>query len=191
MLSLKFSITSISLKSGLCTLYVHALYFFLPACALQKIINTNAFIFFSIQVLPFHCQIRSCFFDCSTVPAVDDLHPDFVRASPASCVLGPCSPPPASHLPGSLLRRFPWLDALFRRFFPCCQCAQADSGSSLTRIGTQYTFMSAESKRATISGGGRAGSLADQGRNGSVDVPQRLLRSRGQAETAITGRRAV
>ncbi|XP_037090189.1 cardioacceleratory peptide receptor-like isoform X2 [Pollicipes pollicipes] len=83
-----------------------------------------------------------------------------------------------------VLRRFPWLDALLRRLFPCCQCAQAEPGSSLTRIGTQYTFMSAstESKRATISAGARAGSLAEAGRHGSIDVSRHLLRTRGSVE---------
>ncbi|XP_043233327.1 cardioacceleratory peptide receptor-like [Amphibalanus amphitrite] len=72
------------------------------------------------------------------------------------------------------LRRFPWVDTLLRRLFPCCRCAQAEPSGALTRIGTQYTFMSAESKRATISAGG-AGSLVDSGRHGSLDVSRRLL----------------
>ena len=83
------------------------------------------------------------------------------------------------------------MDALLRRLFPCCQCAQAEPGGSLTRIGTQYTFMSAESKRATISAG-RAGSLADSGRHGSLEVSSRLLpASRRQQPLGDTGRRDV
>ena len=86
--------------------------------------------------------------------------------------------------------RFPWVDTVLRRLFPCCQCAQADPAGPLTRIGTQYTFMSAESKRTTISTG-RTGSLANSGRHGSLDVSRRLLPAARRPATNDAVRRDV